>query len=89
LPATTTGRSFSIVSHIDGSASLLRPAGRYVVLFVIDLVTRRVQIAGIRVDPCETQMLQCARNRTDGSSSRRNRSQPTARSSAANVREIC
>ena len=35
------------------------------VFFVIDLATRRVQIAGIHVDPCETQMLQWARNITD------------------------
>jgi len=32
---------------------------------VIDLATRRVQIAGIHADPCEAQMLQWARNLTD------------------------
>ena len=35
------------------------------VLFVIDLATRKVEIAGIHHDPCEKQMLQMARNLTD------------------------
>jgi transposase InsO family protein len=35
------------------------------VFFVIDISTRRVEIAGIHADPCETQMLQWARNLTD------------------------
>ena len=43
----------------------LKGLTRYMVFFVIDLATRRVQIAGIHVDPCETQMLQWARNITD------------------------
>jgi len=38
---------------------------RFLVLFVIDLATRRVQIAGIHHDPAEPQMLQMARNLTD------------------------
>ena len=38
---------------------------RYMVFFVIDLATRRVEITGIHADPCETQMLQYARNLTD------------------------
>ncbi|MBN1346708.1 MAG: transposase [Phycisphaerae bacterium] len=38
---------------------------RFLVLFVIDLATRKVEIAGIHHDPCETQMLQWARNLTD------------------------
>ena len=38
---------------------------RYLVFFVIDLASRRVEIAGIHADPCETQMLQSARNLTD------------------------
>ena len=38
---------------------------RYLVFFVIDLATRKVEIAGIHADPCETQMVQWARNLTD------------------------
>ena len=38
---------------------------RFLVFFVIDLASRKVEIAGIHVDPCETQMLQYARNLTD------------------------
>ena len=43
----------------------LKGLTRYMVFFVIDLATRRVQIAGILVDPCETLMLLWARNLTD------------------------
>jgi transposase InsO family protein len=43
----------------------LKGLTRYFVFFVIDLATRRVQIAGIHADPCETQMMQWARNLTD------------------------
>jgi hypothetical protein len=35
------------------------------VFFVIDPATRRVEIAGIHADPCETQVVQWARNLTD------------------------
>jgi len=38
---------------------------RFLVFFVIDLATRRVEIAGIHADPCEEQMIQYARNLTD------------------------
>jgi len=38
---------------------------RFLVLFVMDLSTRRVKIAGIQHDPWEAQMLQWARNLTD------------------------
>jgi len=38
---------------------------RYMVFFVIDMATRRVEIAGIHCDPCQAQMLQYARNLTD------------------------
>lgn len=38
---------------------------RFLVLFVIDISTRRVQIAGIHRNPTEKQMLQWARNLTD------------------------
>jgi transposase InsO family protein len=38
---------------------------RFLVLFVIDISTRRVQIAGIHQNPTEKQMLQWARNLTD------------------------
>ena len=33
--------------------------------FVIELATRKVEIVGIHADPCETQMVQWARNLTD------------------------
>jgi transposase InsO family protein len=38
---------------------------RFLVLFVIDLSTRRVKIAGIHHDPAEPQMIQWARQLTD------------------------
>jgi transposase InsO family protein len=38
---------------------------RYLVFFVIKVATRKVEIVGIHADPCETQMLQWARNLTD------------------------
>jgi len=38
---------------------------RFLVFFVIDLASRRVQIAGIQPDPSEKHMLQYARNLTD------------------------
>ncbi|MHC4392763.1 MAG: integrase core domain-containing protein [Planctomycetota bacterium] len=38
---------------------------RYSVFFVIELKTRRVEIAGITAQPCETWMKQIARNLTD------------------------
>ena len=43
----------------------LKGLTRYLVFFVIDLATRKVEIAGIHADPCETQMIQYARNLTD------------------------
>jgi putative transposase len=43
----------------------LKGLTRYLVFFVIDVSTRRVEIAGIHCDPCETQMIQYARNLTD------------------------
>jgi len=43
----------------------LKGLTRYLVFFVIDVATRRVQIAGIHEDPAEPQMLQMARNLTD------------------------
>jgi hypothetical protein len=38
---------------------------RYMVFFVIELATRKVEIVGIHADPGETQMMQWARNPTD------------------------
>jgi hypothetical protein len=38
---------------------------RYLVFFVIELATRKVEIVGIHADPCETQMMQWARNLAD------------------------
>ena len=43
----------------------LKGLTRYLVFFVIDIATRKVEIAGIHHDPCEQQMLQYARNLTD------------------------
>ena len=43
----------------------LKGLTRYLVFFVIELATRKVEIAGIHADPCETQMIQWARNLTD------------------------
>lgn len=49
------------------SVELLTPKGlvRWMVLFVIDIATRRVEIAGIDVDPDRRWMQQMARNMTD------------------------
>ena len=72
-PYKTTWKTF-IKSHWDSIAACdffsveawgLNGLTRYMVFFVIDLATRRVQIAGIHSDPCEVQMLQWARNLTD------------------------
>ena len=38
---------------------------RFLVFFVLELSTRKVEIVGIHAQPCETQMLQWARNLTD------------------------
>jgi putative transposase len=43
----------------------LRGLTRYLVFFVIDVSTRKVEIAGIHSNPTETQMIQWARNLTD------------------------
>jgi len=72
-PYKTTWKTF-IQSHWESLAAAdfftvetwgLKGLTRYLVLFVIDVSTRRVQIVGIHADPCEKQMLQWARNLTD------------------------
>ena len=72
-PYKSTWKTF-LASHWESIAACdffsieawgLKGLTRYMVFFVIDVSTRRVQIAGIHVDPCETQMLQWARNLTD------------------------
>ena len=72
-PYRTTWKTF-LHSHWESIAACdfftveawgLKGLTRYLVFFVIDLATRRVEIAGIHADPCETQMLQWARNLTD------------------------
>ena len=72
-PYKTTWNTF-IKSHWESIAACdffttevwtLRGLTRYLVFFVIDLATRKVEIAGIHADPCEQQMLQWARNLTD------------------------
>ena len=44
---------------------MLKGLTRYLVFFVIEIATRKVEIVGIHADPCETQMLQWARNLTE------------------------
>jgi transposase InsO family protein len=72
-PYKTTWKTF-IQSHWESIAAAdfftteawgIKGLTRYLVLFVIDISTRRVQIVGIHADPCETQMIQWARNLTD------------------------
>ena len=72
-PYKTTWKTF-LASHWESIAACdffsieawgLKGLTRYLVFFVIDISTRRVHIAGIHCDPCETQMLQWARNLTD------------------------
>ena len=71
-PYKTTWKTF-LQSHWESLAACdffsveawgLKGLTRYMVFFVIDLSTRRVQIAGIHADPCETQMIQWAPNLT-------------------------
>ena len=72
-PYKTTWKEF-LKSHWESLAACdfftlesigLKGLTRYLVFFVIDVATRRVQIAGIHEDPAEPQMLQMARNLTD------------------------
>lgn len=72
-PYRTTWKTF-LASHWESIAACdffsieaWTPRGltRVMVFFVIELATRRVEIAGVHVDPCEKQMLQWARNLTD------------------------
>ena len=72
-PYKTTWNTF-IKSHWDSICACdffsveawgLKGLTRYLVFFVIELSTRKVEIVGIHADPCETQMIQWARNLTD------------------------
>ena len=72
-PYKTTWNTF-IKSHWDSACACdffsveawgLKGLTRYLVFFVIELATRKVEIVGIHADPCETQMIQWARNLTD------------------------
>jgi putative transposase len=72
-PYKTTWKTF-LQSHWDSISACdfftveawgLKGLTRYLVFFVIELATRRVQIAGIHAHPCETQMVQWARNLTN------------------------
>jgi len=72
-PYKTTWNTF-IKSHWESIAACdffsieswgLKGLTRYMVFFVIELATRKVEIVGIHADPCETQMVQWARNLTD------------------------
>ena len=57
--------SLSVCDFFAVEAWGVKGLTRYMVFFVIDVSTRRVKIAGIHADPCETQMMQYARNLTD------------------------
>ena len=72
-PPRTTWKTF-LSSHWESiaacdffSVEAWTKAGltRYLVLFVIDLATRKVEIAGIHHTPAQPQMIQWARNLTD------------------------
>ena len=72
-PNKTTWKTF-LHSHWESIAACdffsieawsVKGLTRYMVFFVIDIATRKVEIAGIHVDPSEPQMLQMARNLTD------------------------
>jgi len=72
-PPKTTWKTF-MASHWESLAATdfftveaLTKAGltRFLVLFVIDIASRKVEIAGIHHTPAEPQMLQWARNLTD------------------------
>ena len=72
-PKKTTWRTF-IESHFEClhacdffsvEAWTLKGLQRFLVFFVIEIHSRRVEIVGIHADPCETQMIQYARNLTD------------------------
>ena len=72
-PYKTTWRTF-LQSHWESICACdffsveawgLTGLTRYMVFFVIELATRKVEIAGIHADPCEAQMIQWARNQTD------------------------
>ena len=61
----THWESLAATDFFSVEAWTLKGLKRYLVLFVIDVATRRVHITGIHADPCETQMIQYARNLTD------------------------
>jgi len=72
-PKKTTWRTF-LESHFEClhacdffsvDAWTVKGLRRFLVFFVIELHTRRVEIVGIHADTCETQMIQYARNLTD------------------------
>jgi transposase InsO family protein len=72
-PYRTTWKDF-LKSHWESlaatdffSVEAWSPKGltRYLVLFVIEVATRKVEIVGIHENPCEDQMMQWARNLTD------------------------
>jgi len=95
-PYKTTWKTF-IQSHWDSIAACdffsaeawgLKGLTRYTVFFVIDLATRRVQIAGIHADPCETQMLQWARNLTDAEDGSQGQADPDPRPRSAVHEEV-
>ena len=59
------GESIAACDFFTVEVHGLKGLTRYLVFFVIDLATRRVEIAGIHHTPAEPQMLQWARNLTD------------------------
>ena len=72
-PYKTTWKTF-LASHWESIAAAdfftveaweLKGLTRYMVFFAIEIATRKVEIVAVHADPCETQMLQWARNLTD------------------------
>jgi putative transposase len=72
-PYKTTWKTF-LKSHWESIAAAdfftveawtLGGPQRFLVFFVLELSTRKVEVVGIHADPCEAQMLQWARDLTD------------------------
>ncbi len=66
LPKGTLGRAIAAMDFFKVEVLSVRGPVRYAVLVVMDLQSRRVQIAGIVQEPYEGWMLQVLRNLIDG-----------------------
>jgi transposase InsO family protein len=65
VPISAHWESLSACDFFSVEAWGFKGLTRYLVFFVIEIATRKVEIVGIHADPCEIQMLQWARNLTD------------------------